>query len=213
MRTKLRAVYLCGVRVPCAKLNSEGLAPEQWSTEADRAALELNAPLAMARFPGPAPEGWIVLPRGYARPVPVPPEALEKLTEDDHGAMRGLYGLFAGRYPGMLARENPEEWEERLAALPNPLGVFEGERLMLWLAEKDGELLELSAAPDALSRVPGSLAAVGIARAPAPILGIPAEWMDETIKLRLVRPFNIPGARIETPEQLARALDGAVQWD
>jgi len=205
-------LYLGGVRVPCTKLNFEDLSPEQWASEADRAASELDAPLKMARFPGPAPEGWIVLPRGYACPVPAPPEALEKLTEDDHAAMRGLYGLFAGRYPGMLARENPEEWEERLKALANPLGVFEGERLTLWLAESNGELLELSAAPDALSRIPGALAAAGIARAPAPVAGGKAEWVDETVKLRLIRPFHIPGERIETPEQLARALDGAVQW-
>jgi hypothetical protein len=198
--------------VPSAKLNFEDLLPEQWASEADRVASELDGPLMMARFPGPAPEGWIVLPRGYARPVPAPPEALEKLTEDDHAAMRGLYGLFAGRYPGMLARENPEEWEERLKALANPMGVFEGERLLLWLAERDGELLELSAAPDALSRIPGALAAAGITRAPAPIAGAAAEWVDEAVKLRLIRPFHIPGERIESPEQLARALDGAVQW-
>jgi hypothetical protein len=172
-----------------------------------------DAPLAMMRCPGPAPKGWIPMVRGYAKPRPAPHEALVQLGAEHRPMMRGLYGLFAGRFPGMLTREDPEEWSERLQAPARFLGVFEGERLLLWLAERDGELLELSAAPGALSRIPGSLSAAGIAFAPAPLMGVPAESADETVKLRLLRPFHIPGGRIETPEQLARALDGAVQWD
>jgi hypothetical protein len=151
--------------------------------------------------------------RGYAKPRPAPHEALVPLGEEHHPMMRGLYGLFAGRFPGMLTREDPEEWAARLQTSANFLGVFGGERLLLWLGERDGELLELSAAPDALDRIPGSLSAARITRAPAPLLDVPAESTDETVKLRLLRPFHIPGSRIETPEQLARALVGAVQWD
>lgn len=209
MRAKLRAVYLGGVRVDCAHVNAQSLSQDRIMS--DPAAFD--APLAMTRCPGPAPEGWFPMIRGYARPRPAPPEALEPLGAAHHAMMRGLYGLFAGRYPGMLTREDPEEWAARLHAPANFLGVFQGERLVLWLAERDGELLELSAAPDALSRISGSLSAARITRAPAPLLGVPAETADETVKIRLVRPFRLPGGRIDTPEQLARAFDGAVQWD
>ena len=209
MGRKLRTIYLDGVRVDCALVDAESLSQDQSMN--DLAAL--NVPLAMSRFPGSAPEGWIPMVRGYAKPRPAPHEALEPLDAQHHPMMRGLYGLFAGQFPGMLTREDPEEWEARLQAPLNFLGVFEGERLLLWLAEKDGELLELSAAPDALSRIPGALSAAGITRAPAPLLGVPAETTDETVKLKLLRPFHLPDGRIETPEQLARALDGAVQWD
>ena len=219
-------IYLGGVRARCISLDVEDLPRDRWSAEAvratgasdaplamARAAGASDAPLAMARIPGPAPDGWVPLRRGYARPQPAAPEPLEPLAEDHFAAMRGLYGLFAGAFPGMLARENPAEWEARLASLPNPLGLFDGERLLLWLAERDGELLELAAAPDALPRIPGALAAAKILCAPAPILGVPPEWTDESVKLLLTRPFFLPEQRIETPEQLARALDGAVQWD
>lgn len=209
MRAKPRAIYLGGVRVDCALLNADDLSPD-WGIEAGPAAFD--APLAMARCPGPAPEGWIPMIRGYAKPRPAPPEALSALGEEHYALMRGLYGLFAGRFPGMLTREDPAEWAARLQSLKNPMGVFEGERLLLWLAERDGELCELSAAPDALSRIPGALSSAGIALAPAPILGVPAESADDTVKIRLVRPFHVPDGRIATPEQLVRALDGAVQW-
>lgn len=214
-------LYIGGVRVDCAPLGFEG-SQSHWNDEDDRAAAELGAKLAMTRLPGPiaeldaadlAADGWIPLVRGYARPVPAPPEALTPLTEAHHAAMRGLYGLCAGAFPGMLAREDPGEWAARLEALPNLMGIIEGDRLMLWLSGRDGNLLELSAAPDALNRIPGALAAAGIVWAPAPLLGVPAEWVDESVWLRLLRPFSIPGARIETARQLARALSGAVQWD
>ena len=213
MTAKPCDVYVGGVRVRCAQLDFEDLSQERWNLEADRAAAVFDAPLAMARIPGPASDEWIPMKRGYARPLPAPLEPLQPLTEAHHAAMRGLYGLFAGAYPGMIAREDPKAWEDRLRTLPGPLGLFDGGRLMLWLAARDGELIELSAAPDAMNRIPGALAAAGILRAPAAVLGVPAERVDETIKLRLVRPFYVPGGRIETPEQLASALDGAVQWD
>lgn len=213
MMTRLCAVYLGGVRVQCAKLDFEGPAPEAWSEEAHRTAMELDVPLALMKCPGPAPECWISMIRGYARPRPAPHEALVPLGAEHYAMMRGLYGLFTGRFPGMLTREDPAEWEARLQAPAHHFGVFGGERLLLWLAERDGALLELSAAPDALPLIPGSLSAAGITRAPAPLVGAPAESTDEDMKLRLLRPFHIPEGRIETPEQLARALDGAVQWD
>ena len=203
------AVYLCGVRVNCTLLCAEDFSPDCLI----QAAAAFDAPLAMVRCPGSAPEGWIPMIRGYAKPRPAPHEALQPLDADHHPMMRGLHGLFAGRFPGMLTREDPAEWAARLQALKNPLGVFEVGRLLLWLAEQDGELLELSAAPDALARIPGALSAAGVTRAPAPLLGIPAESTDETVKIRLIQPFHIPGGRIETPEQLARALVGAAQWD
>jgi hypothetical protein len=200
------AVYLGGVRVDCALLEAETLSQDSQCEAFD-------APLAMTRCQGPAPGGWIPMIRGYAKPRPAEHEALTPLGAEHHPMMRGLYGLSAGRFPGMLTREDPEEWEARLQAPARFLGVFEGERLLLWLAERNGELLELSAAPDALSRVPGALSAARVERAPAPLLGVPAESADETVKLRLLRPFHIPDGQIETPEQLARTLDGAVQWD
>ena len=209
MRAKPCALYLGGVRVDCALIDAENISQDM--IIGDLAAFD--APLAMMKYSGLTPEGWIAMVRGYANPRPAPHEALVPLGSQYHPMMRGLYGLFAGRFPGMLTREDPEEWEARLQAPLNYLGVFEGERLLLSLAEKDGELLELSTAPDALSRIPGALSAAGITRAPAPLLGVPAETTDETVKLKLLRPFHLPGGRIETPEQLARALDGAVQWD
>jgi len=210
-------LYIGGVRVDCAPLDFEG-SQSRWNGEDGRAAAEPGANLAMTRLPGPiaefdAADGWIPLIRGYARPVPAPPEALTPLTEAHHAAMRGLYGLCAGAFPGMLAREDPGEWAARLAVLPNLMGIIEGDRLLLWLSGRDGNLLELSAAPDALNRIPGALAAAGIQGAPAPLLGVPAEWVDESVWLRLLRPFSIHGARIETACQLARTLSGAVQWD
>lgn len=111
-------LYIGGVRVDCAPLGFEG-SQSHWNDEDDRAAAELGAKLAMTRLPGPiaeldaadlAADGWIPLVRGYARPVPAPPEALTPLTEAHHAAMRGLYGLCAGAFPGMLAREDPGEW-------------------------------------------------------------------------------------------------------
>ncbi len=229
MKAEPCAMYIGGIRVSCVRVRPKFDAPEgrnpaasvrprietpeAWTAMAWQAAKETGAPLLMARFPGPAPDGWTVMPRGYAKPAAAAPEALERLTEADRAAMRGLYGLYAGRHPGMLARENPEAWDARLSELPNPLGIFEGERLLLWLAVKDGELLELSAAPDALPRIPGALAEAGVTRAPTPLADSRAEWVDESVKLLLYRPFHIPGQRIETPAQLTRALIGAVQWD
>jgi hypothetical protein len=207
VRGKPCAMYLGGVRVDCAILYGESF------SEALRDAAVVGAPLAMMRSPGPAPEGWIGMVRGYAKPRPAPHEALTPLGKEHHAMMRGLYGLYAGRFPGMLTREDPEEWASRLQASAHCFGVFEVERLLLWLMERDGALLELSAAPDALPRIPGALSAAGITRAPAPLVGVPADSTDETVKLKLLRPFRLPGGPIESPEQLARALDGAVQWD
>jgi hypothetical protein len=230
MKSVLCAMYVRGLHVACLRIEPDGLSPEELTSVLVEAALpakrsaaeelaenrlpcEFDASLMMARFPGPAPDGWVAIPRGYARPRPAPPEPLVPLTKASFSAMRGLYGLYAGRFSGMLARENPEEWKDRLARLRSPLGLIEGERLLFWLDSKDGVLTELSAAPDAISRIPGALAAAGITRAPAPILGLPAEEIDDTLKLRLIRPFHLPGERIETACQLARATDGAVQWD
>jgi hypothetical protein len=91
--------------------------------------------------------------------------------------------------------------------------LIENGRLLLWLDERDGDLLELSAAPDTYDRIPGALSAAGITRAPAPLLGVPAEETDESLKLRLIRPFHLSDERIETAHQLARAMNSAVQWD
>ncbi len=226
MRGKPCAIYLGGIRVNCTLWDAESLSQNrvvsgQRASDAETLSqgrimsdpAASDAPLAMTKCPGPAPYGWISMVRGYAKPRPAPHEALVPLGAEHHAMMRGLYGLFAGRFPGMLTREDPEEWAERLQAPAHRFGVFGGERLLLWLAERDGALLELSAAPDALALIPGSLSAAGIVRAPAPMLGVSAESMDEDMKLRLLRPFHIPEGRIETPEQLTRALDGAVQWD
>jgi len=206
----LCGMYIRGTRIPCAYVDS--------STPDDLAALEglaaeAGACLAAARFSGPAPDGWIAVPRGYARPRPATPEPLVPLTDAHRAAMRGLYALYAGRFSGMLTREDPAEWGPRLARLKHPLGLFEGDRLVLWLDADDGNLLELSAAPDADERIPGSLWAAGIVRAPAPLLGVPAEEWDESLKLRLVRPFLLPDGQVEALEQLARAMESAVQWD
>jgi hypothetical protein len=209
-----RAAAELGAKLAMTRLNTAVPKPDvQLTTARIPSPVPFSTPVSATHTSDSVPEGWIPLIRGYARPEPVAPEVLTPLTEAHHAAMRGLYGLFAGAFPGMLAREDPSEWETRLNALPNPLGIFEGERLLLWLAERDGYLVELSAAPDALERIPGALAAANVERAPAPILGVPAERVDETVWLRLIRPFSIPGARIETPDQLARALFGAVQWD
>lgn len=205
------ALYVRGVRVRCLAIGPECLPPE--NPAVDRAAADQGAHLAMERIPGPAPDGWTAIPRGFAKPRAAQPEPLTPLDPAHFAAMRGLYGLFAGRYSGMLARENPAEWESILAALKNPLGLFENGRLLVWLDAAQGVLTELSAAPDAMERIPGALAAAGIIRAPAPLLGIPAEEMDDSLKLRLIRPFSIPGETVSTPEQLARAMDGAVQWN
>ncbi len=199
------AVYLKGLRVPCVWV-SPGEIFDPGTAEGAYLALTRGAS-------GPAPKDWITIPRGYARPPEAAPEALSPLSEGHFPAMRGLYGLFAGRFDGMAARENPDEWARRLGALRGTLGLFEGERLLLWLTEAGGDLLELSAAPDALSRIPGALAGARVRRAPAPLLGVPAEEWDETLKARLLRPIHLTGGRIDTPAQLARALENAVQWN
>lgn len=206
----LCGMYIRGIRIPCAYTGSA--ASEDLAALSDFAT-EAGACLAVARFSGPAPEGWIAVPRGYARPRPATPEPLVPLTLDHRASMRGLYGLYAGRFNGMLTREDPAEWEARLSHLKHPLGLFEGDRLVLWLDADDGNLLELSAAPDADERIPGALSAAEIIRAPAPLLGVPAEELDETLKLRLVRPFLLPDGQVEALEQLARAMENAAQWD
>ena len=208
--TSLRGMYIHGTRIPCACFDSA--APED-SVALSYLAAEAGACLAAAHVPGPAPEGWIAVPRGYARPRPAPPEPLVPLTDAHHAAMRGLYGLFAGRFDGMLTRENPAEWESRFARLKSPLGLFEGDRLLLWLDADGGNLLALSAAPDADERIPGALWSAEITRAPAPLLGVLAEEWDEALKLRLIRPFPLPYGRIETADQLACAMESTVQWD
>jgi hypothetical protein len=53
VRAKLRAVYLGGVRVDCAHVNAQSLLQDRIMS--DPAAFD--APLAMVRIPGPAPEG------------------------------------------------------------------------------------------------------------------------------------------------------------
>lgn len=208
--TSLRGIYISGTRIPCACMDRA--APEELAVLSDLAA-EAGACLAAARAPGPAPEGWITVRRSYARPCSAPLEPLVPLTNAHRAAMRGLYALFAGRFAGMLTREDPEEWEARFARLKNPLGLFEGDRLLLWLDADGGNLSELSAAPDADERIPGALWAAGITRAPAPLLGVPAEEWDEALKLRLIRPFLLPDGRVETADQLTRAMESAAQWD
>ncbi len=199
-----RAMYLSGLRVPSAWVPPGAVLS---------ASAAEGAYVALTRTAGPAPEGWITVPRGYARPPAAEPEELVPLTAAHHPAMRGLYGLFAGRFDGMAAREDPEEWARRLAALPRPLGLFSGDRLLIWLAEAGGDLLELSAAPDALLRIPGALAAAKVRRAPAPLLGVPAEEWDGALKARLLRPIPPACGGIATAEALARALHRAVRWD
>ena len=208
--TSLCGIYIGGTRIPCAYTNRA--TPEELAALSDFAA-EAGACLAAARTPGPAPEGWTAICRGYAKPRSTQPEPLIPLTDAHRAAMRGLYALFAGRFGCMLTREDPEEWEARFARLKNPLGLFEGDRLLLWLDADGGNLLELSAAPDADERIPGALWAAGITRAPAPLLGVPAEECDEALKLRLIRPFLLPDGRVETAGQLACAAEDAVLWD
>ncbi len=119
--------------------------------------------------------------------------------------MRGLFGLYAGQFSGMPVREDPVWWAERMAALHRPLGLFEEDRLLLWLDVRGDALLELAAAPDALHRVPGALLAAGVALAPAPVLALAPEIWTTARKMRLNRPFAVPGLRAETPGHLARA--------
>ncbi len=211
MNTLPSAMYIRGVRVSCLRIDPKNLTPE--AQNADSLMEECSAPILMTRLTDSAPDGWITIPRGYARPRPAEPEPLEPLCSEHFPAMRGLYGLSAGRFNGMLAREDPAEWATRLSSLHHPLGLFKNGRLLLWLDARDGDLVELSAAPDAYERIPGALTAAGITRAPAPLLGVPAEENDQTLKLRLLRPFLLFGERIETTEQLARAMEGVVQWD
>jgi hypothetical protein len=208
-------LYIGGVRVGCARF--EGASKPDWTQAhtrlADESAAQLGAPISMMLREGAAPEGWMIIPRGYARPRPAQPEPLRPLEVGDWPFARGLHGLYAGRFCGMAVREDPQAWDAHMRALKNPMALWDEGRLLMWLDAQGGALRELYAAPDALSRIAGALSAVGARAAPAPLLGVAAQWWDQRLKLRLNRPFYIPGVRIEKTRQLVDALEGAVYWD
>lgn len=172
----------------------------------------------MRRYAAVSLEGVGPLPEGYE---------LRAMEQGDLAQMRGLYGLYAGRFSGPVVRTHPGYWDKWvLDEWKNPF-VMTGEgRILCYLdAELNEErgcvrLREFAAAPETELLLPalGALARLKgwPLKGSAPLSLLPGKndeiLEDGGLMVRLNFPFELGGRRIGEPGQLARAFADPVFW-